>query len=469
MDINSYLEKIICPIDKSSPVGLKVIDDPVLEFVESQIMKIGSLSHGDVQWIETEKAVLSLLQHKTKDIKLLTYLLQCLQQQPSIERFILSFQILIEFIDLYWEEAFPAPGKRGTLPRRKFFSQMMQRTVISAEKLISNGITADETQKKSLESLFQRALVIVAKKKLTLELVEQLSLIVKQKILEAEVKQITILPSSVASISTTQSVSSFSRGNDKETKQNLLNVSDFLLDSELGMALGLRLRRYTLWFSITALPDSDNNKHTQLMPITSDRVTEYQHLLQVSPDLPLLLRIEQSISLSPYWLDGHFLSYQLALKLKQDEWANAIKSEVLQFLSRFPTLIDYSFKGGVAFASTETQAWLFSSENLPNAGIQEEGNWQEKRNIALALANESGVSTALAMLNEGLAKAKEPRDQFYWRLLSADIMAAFELGALAQQQYKTLKELAQKTKLVDWEPSLICHLDNTISKVNQRK
>ena len=115
MELKEYKRSISQPIPGESAVGERLVDDPLFDFVEDQMMKVGSLSHADVQWDEVEHSVVKLLAEKSKDIKLLTYLLQCLHHQASPARFILSFELMASFMSQYWEDSFPAPGKRGTL------------------------------------------------------------------------------------------------------------------------------------------------------------------------------------------------------------------------------------------------------------------------------------------------------------------------------------------------------------------
>ena len=83
------------------------------------------------------------------------------------------------------------------------------------------------------------------------------------------------------------------------------------------------------------------------------------------------------------------------------------------------------------------------------------GDWQEKRKEAFQLAKEGGIAVALSMLNDGLVSAVEPRDQFYWRLLAADLMRTNHLDAMAKEQYQTLNSQIENLTVPDWEPSLV--------------
>lgn len=146
MELTEYRRCVAQPISGDNPVGERLIDDPLFDFIEDQMMKVGSLSHSSVQWDEVEHSALKLLQDKTKDIKLMVYLLQCLHNQLSPSRFILSFELMSDFMASFWEESYPAPGKRGNLPRRKFFSQIAQRFSMATEKIDFNQFDAQDRQ-----------------------------------------------------------------------------------------------------------------------------------------------------------------------------------------------------------------------------------------------------------------------------------------------------------------------------------
>lgn len=71
------------------------------------------------------------------------------------------------------------------------------------------------------------------------------------------------------------------------------------------------------------------------------------------------------------------------------------------------------------------------------------------------MAKEGGIAVALSMLNDGLVSAIEPRDKFYWRLLSADLLRANHLDAMANEQYQTLFTQVTTLSVPEWEPSLV--------------
>jgi type VI secretion system protein ImpL len=48
MELSEYRPCITTPIERENPVGERLIDDSLFDFVEDQMMKVGSLSHASV-------------------------------------------------------------------------------------------------------------------------------------------------------------------------------------------------------------------------------------------------------------------------------------------------------------------------------------------------------------------------------------------------------------------------------------
>ncbi|HGH6024352.1 TPA: type VI secretion system protein TssA [Vibrio mimicus] len=458
MEITEYRQCIAKPISSSHPVGERLVDHPLFDFIEDQMMKVGSLSHASVQWDEVEHSTLKLLGEQTKDIKLLVYLLQCLHNQMTPPRFITSFVVMSEFLNQYWTESYPAPGARGNLPRRKFFSQMVQRFAAAVDKLDFHRF--DEADRQALEAAVGEWQQAVEKQALSSDLVESVVIRVQAELKRAEQQhQAKVqsakneVPSETAPSATASMV--VDNSSDKAAKQTLLKVADFLAEQEFGIALSIRLRRFAVWGSITSLPDHKPDGETLLRGMQADRVKDYQDQLR-HPDLALWRKVEQSLTMAPYWFEGQWMSYTIAQQLGKNDWCQAIAEETQNFLRRLPSLLELKFKGGEPFVSDSVKDWLANvGETQSLAGKSVGGDWQEKRKEAFQLAKEGGIAVALSMLNDGLVSAIEPRDKFYWRLLSADLLRANHLDAMAGEQYQTL--LAQVTTLSvpEWEPSLV--------------
>lgn len=475
MELTHYLDKIKRPVSDDQPAGTRLDEDEQFDGIESEMLKVGSLAHAEVQWGDVERQVLTLIETRSKDLKLLTWLMQCLQHQCTFERFACSLAVLNAFMQSWWESAFPAPGPKGKAIRGKFFAQIVQRTAKAAEGMridFGDGDTCSVLLQ-SLTSLCRTA----KEYELATDLLEQLQIKLEQRFKaepSASPQEETGKDSQIGS-GKSESVAvvnapvhqqpplEIDTSSEKKTRQTLLKVADFIAESPTGMALSLRLRRHAIWLSVTAVPENANSKgETSLMPPSQDRLAEYRAQVKTQPSIDLLKRIEQSLSLSPFWLEGHHLSAQLASELGQPEWAQAIVDEARTFVERLPELRGMSFKGGLAFLPPETQEWLDTSVKTGNEEGHATGN---SLDAIVDMSHEEGLPAAFQLLNQQLEQAREPRERFYLRLLGAELKEQHQLGALAEVEFQLLRQQAEGTQLSEWEPGLLARLEQ---KVNQR-
>ena len=340
---------------------------------------------------------------------------------------------------------------------------MAQRFTLVIDKF--DFSTLDETDRQALQKAVAEWQEAIEKLELTSELVDSVVVRVKGELSRAEESQRVTEQSAqseakteqVAPTSVTPSSSSVvvDHSSDKAAKQTLLKVADFLSEQDYGIALAIRLRRFAVWGSISSLPDHKQDGETMLRGMQVDRVKDYQDQLR-HPDLALWRKVEQSLTLAPYWFEGQLMSHTIAKQLGKEDWCKAIVEETQNFLNRMPSLFELKFKGGEPFVSESVKEWLINVGQADgSSGQSVGGDWQEKRKEAFQLAKEGGIAVALSMLNDGLVSAVEPRDQFYWRLLAADLMRTNHLDAMAKEQYQTLNSQIENLTVPDWEPSLV--------------
>lgn len=461
-DFSAIRKFIVEPIEGDNKVGQRVVDDPLFDFIDSEMMKVGSLSHGQVQWDDVQASILTLFKCKTKDLKLLASLLQCFAAKQSVPYCLLSLQVLADFMAHYWESAYPAPGQRGVLPRKKYFNQIVQRSALTLDKLISSSEPLNAAQHKSFSQA--KAALINEIESHALQSDESDVLIDKL----SRWLSISVVEDSDTSSSATATKKPLAPSNHSATpstqqgvvsKDTLLKLAQDISGVEHGTVHSIRLRRCATWLTITTAPEANRDNETLLRAMSQERVNEYLEQLSLSPTLELWQQIEQSLKNAPFWFDGQYLSAQVALKLDKPQWADAIADETRLLLSRVPELGQLKFKGGEPFVSEQTHQWLYQdleSETPTNS------DWHEKRKQALTLAEQEGLAAAMNLLNNELVMATECRDQFYWRLLCADVLAHLEFHALAQEHYQSLYKQVAKLDVKAWEPSLLQKLENIV-------
>lgn len=457
MDLAHIRKCVVLPVSKQSPVGERLVDDSELEFVEDQLMKVGSLSHSTVKWDEVEHSVLNLLRNKSKDIRLLVYLLQCLHNQVTPERFIISFQAMTDFIDCYWESSFPVAGEKGIASRKKYLELMLQRISLVIEKL--DFAQFDQQQRSSLNECVTRWFKAIEDKQPATTIVSAVVASVAGGLKRTEQPQIQktqVQPLQEVASSNKQISQNIS--NENATKKTLLKFATALSEQEFGVELSIRLRRYALWGMISTHPDHRAGGETLLRAMPTERIKEYQDQLRY-PSMSLWNKIEHSLTLAPFWFSGQLMSFSVAQSIGKPDWAVAIADETLRFLQRMPLLHELKFKGGEPFVTDEVREWLskYALSNESHTHIQ--GDWSERRREAYLLAKDKGIAIALAMVNEGINSAQSYKDQFYWRLLSADLLRDNHLGGIAKSQYQSLYQQLKNVDISNWEAGLLEQLE----------
>ena len=241
---------------------------------------------------------------------------------------------------------------------------------------------------------------------------------------------------------------------DKARRDTLLKVAAILCERQPDSPQGYRLRRHALWQSITSTPrrKAMDVPHW-LAAVSADMVADYQSRL-ASADMALWQQVEKSVLLAPYWLDGHCLSAQTALRLGYKQVADTIRDEVIRFLERLPQLTGLLFNDRTPFLSEQTKQWLAASPDGKVAPVAQIG---EESQAARACFAGQGLEAALRyldMLPEG-----DPRDQFHRQYLAAQLTEEAGLIQLAQQQYRMLLMIGSQMMVSDWEPSLLTQLE----------
>lgn len=236
---------------------------------------------------------------------------------------------------------------------------------------------------------------------------------------------------------------------DKAWRDTLLNVAAILCERQPDSPQGYRLRRHALWYSIVSAPQAESDGRTPLSAVPVDRVADYQARL-ASADMALWQQVEESLLLAPYWLDGHFLSAQTALRLGYQRVADAIREEVFYFLERLPVLTGLLFNDRTPFINGQTKQWLASSTISHTASVVK--NSEAAQDVRDCF-REQGLEAALRYLDS--LPEGEPRDSFHRQYIAAQLTEEAGLVQLAEQQYRMLFRSGLQMRLADWEPFLL--------------
>ncbi len=445
-------------------------NEPAWEYIDGEMMKFGSLSHGSLDVAEIQRQALQLLSENSKDFRLVVHLLRTLQHAGNAAELILALELLTDYVKNYWEKAWPAK-----LPLKRRLAQQVLKRFDSAQGSFTEQASKSERDDAQgvlahLAQCWHSSEPDLAKE------VDQLRIRYNR---QPESVPVETKPAPAASAPadalTTQPARSDSQhpaaapiapmpeidvnsSSEKAWKQTLMTVADLLCERHPELPVGYALRRHAVWHTITTAPMANSAGKTPLAPASADRTADYLARLPMADNL-LLQQIEQSLTLAPYWLEGHAIAAQTALQLGYGNVAQAIRDELTAFLDRLPVLKTLSFSDMSPFISPETLDWLTPepvATGMTPVSADQEVIWQCFRH--------QGLEAALNMLEDHQQQLTEPRDQFYGQLLNAQLFAEAGMTALAQQHYRNLLHTGQHMQLTQWEPSLLALLAEKLTE-----
>jgi type VI secretion system protein VasJ len=463
--------RLLTPLSAELVKGAVPADEPRWDYVETELVKLGSLAHSQVDLNAVAEACLVLLESKTKDMRVLAQLLRCLQHPAKATPMGTAILLLECWIRDYWSLAWPGNAtqkQRLMVQIVKRFEGVLPRVSESASAAELAGLLARAEQ---LEAAWLA--LCPDKGELLDPLVMGLKRAQRQQVAQAQADEAgapqssaTVAPGAAVSgiPVTTSSAAQGSAGqrpaveidssNDRAWRQTQLKVAELLIERQPEAAVGYRLRRHAIWAGITTPPMTAQGNKTQLAPMSVDMVDEYRAAMNAA-DQGLWQRIEQSLTLAPYWFEGHMLSAMVAQKLGFATVAQAIMQELETFLQRLPALRELTFSDSTPFLSAECSRWLQPAKGGSSDG---QGGCSLAEEVALR-HGEQGVAAALALLDERMAQLKEPRARFHAQLVQAELLEQEGMNSLARQHYQHLWQEATRLGLSQWEPGLVSRLE----------
>jgi len=467
IDREADLTPVLAPVSADRVAGQPVAEDPDYAWLDEEMMKVGSLQHGGIDWAGVERRAIRLLIETGKDLRVLAHLLHCLQREGDATRFELALMLLQRSLAAWWSDAHPLPGERGRRWRSRLFSTAIRRATALADGLEGVPAPALRRCRDAVDGMRSATQDAGLSEHPLAELDQALARLATAPRStppaddpgQGESASRHQPPAPEGSL-VAANIPELRPDNERANREALQRVADHLTDQSPDHPLGYRLRRYAVWRPIDTLPPARDGQRTELAPMAADRAARYREAVQGRGDPALWARLEQSLAVSPFWLEGHRLSAEMAWQLGHGPCAKAIREETVRFIDRLPGLVDLRFSDGSPFADEATRRWL-TEETVPageaRAGAGEP--WDQVLAEARENLAQDGLAAALERLDRGLAAAKSPRASAYWRLASADLLHHAGLQALAHQQYQAVYSVVRGLEMERWEPHLVKRLE----------
>lgn len=453
------VQSLLAPISTAQPAGLFDIEDETYQAIDQEMVKLGGLRQGSIDWLYIEEAAQQYLLGQAKQFRVAAHLLTAWLQYRQWARWSDAICLLAGMVAEYWETSHPKPGATGYPAKRKLVKLSLKRLAEALPRLEAGSFEAVffEAAQRGVARLVELASAYQLDLAALLELQRALLRLGLAGAAEPVTPPPLAAPSSSLDALTRTLVPAApkaSLGNERETRRALLNMADFVNQQDPYDPTGYQLRRFALWAHLHAAPGTREGRRTELPSVPADISALYQDGLSGANVEPaLLMRVEKSVAASPYWIRGSFYAAAIATRLAMTEVAEGIRQATERFARRLPALRGLCFSDGSPFIDDQCYGWLAGGLRSAPAvgGAQEFGALREELHAQL---DNEGVEVVLLRLQKLHAEYQSPREHCHAALIASELLASRGLTWLARDLSAAVARTMEATTAKAWEPDL---------------
>lgn len=134
-DPNVWISHLLENLPEEKLASALKDDNPNWEYIDGEIVKLGSLAHSQLDIPELQRRGLVILASESKDFRLLAHLLRTLQHAGDPH---LALRLLALYVEHYWAVAAP----QNMAHKKRFASQVIKRFETGIEGFSQNAATA---------------------------------------------------------------------------------------------------------------------------------------------------------------------------------------------------------------------------------------------------------------------------------------------------------------------------------------
>lgn len=449
-------DKILNSITDSSPCGTDYKYEDVFLEIETEIDKSNSMLEGvSTDWAKVCTASLELLETATKDTKVFCWWVYAMYKTQGSFGLQETLGLFNSLLQTYEDALFPK-SKKVKLSALTWLEELLTEELLDERGMLQVSVETETflTLLQELEVNFSLTVKedIVVFKKLRSAL---------QRELDAKKVETT---SSVTPVKVQNDLSQLSEINsDAEAtkvfgalKKNAELLHNYYRMKNSFDIRSIRLVRMLAWMDIDDLPMQTDGK-TPLNPPSVLSIDEIETLIAEEEFNEALDKLESLLAVSPFWLEGHLMTYNLLMQQEQIKAAQEVKNSLVKFVSENEGILDLSFKDSIPFASIKLKQWLAENSSQINSESNEVIMVDTKAETiekAYALVKKKQIKEAMNLLQEQYALAVNQEDKFHWRLAKAELAVECAKKDVAKALLEDLKNEIDRYNLDEWKPKL---------------
>lgn len=450
------LKALLKPVDPRFPAGPFDEEDELFQGIDHEMIKLGGLQERAIDWSFVDNGAQQYLGTQCKHFRIAGHLMTGRLRIGCWRGWAEAAGVLAGMVDQYWETGHPKPGATGYLVKRRLVDQYLERLADALPRLDRKSYSQELHQagQQALDQLQASAplarLDVAALSRLESRLRQSAE---SNRAPELDGQSIDQVMGSDGLADAFFTPLQVNPGNERENRRSLLSAAEIINQQDLYDPTGYLLRRFALWAHLTQAPLVHRDRQTELMAVPQDVATRYDEALMTNAVDPALLhRIERSVTSSPYWLRGSFLSAGIARKLEMPRVAEAIRQATERFVTRLPALTTLEFADGRPFIDSEVQAWLSGATQEGTTGASTE--YPALRGELSAQLDTAGVESMLRSLESLQQRKTDLRHACHVMAIAAELLASRGLSWLADGLYARAHSVMDNTSARAWEPEL---------------
>lgn len=240
----------------------------------------------------------------------------------------------------------------------------------------------------------------------------------------------------------------------KPAQDYIAQIGPALLAFDHAHPLAIYLSRFAARAAIFEIPPATNGQ-TAIAPPPVAIVDAFEKVSGSKNAQNLVEFCESRVRAFPFWLD---LDYHSARGFAMMGSAGAKMREgiidmLLAFVSRIPTIEQFTFSNGMPFASLETINWIKQCRD-ERSGKGHQDTFGEIRSSAQAQLAEGQLGNAQEILQGYITNNRSQREQFRARIELVQMMLAQDPQADLLALVEPLIDDCRRLTLDQWEPEL---------------
>jgi len=466
-------EKLLISIDEINKVRVDYKYNDLYLTLEQEIDKALSVTQDKPDWSYVYEHSVLLLENNTKDLKLASWWIYATLKTKDIFVFSKNLSIFIEFINAFNnEELFPKSmkGKINTINWlednlvQEFVTNEIYKTSIkeniNLNELFENLSEATKSLLNINENRFRKIILYINKiLKSQLEepkKIEEIQEIIKKEPFKTEEKETQTITLSLKNVEVIDEISAKKLFLD--TKEALAKLSSFYRENDLESLKAIKITRFLSLINVEDLPYAEEQR-TLINPPPMMEIENIKTFIKQKEYKKALALIEENIEVCPFWIDGHYLAYDIFANLKNEKNMHEIKNVLIGFIKINEEVLDLKFSDNTPFCSNKTKQWIKNSFNETNKNKEQNKENTDKTHNKLddvnQLLKEDKFEEAIEKIVQLYENTNSYEEKFHLRLEQIQILNNFDRKNIAFALVKDLEKDIKIFNLSQWNPKLV--------------